>query len=202
MPDLDKALADIAAMREQIARGTEFRGYGPVTVAATAMLALAAGAAQALWLPQPADHVFAYVVLWVAVAAAAVALIGVEMVARTRRLHRGLADAMLYAAVEQFIPAGVAGALVTVVLYRFAPASLWMLPGLWQIMFSLGLFAAARGLPRPMFAAAVWYLAAGLANLAFADPFSPFAMALPFAAGQAFIAVVLYRNIGADDGES
>ena len=202
MQDLDKALSDISAMRTQIARGTEFRGYGPVTVAATAVLALAAGAAQAWLVPQ--NDVFAYLALWVAAAAASVALIGVEMVARTRRIHRGLADEMLYAAVDQFIPAGVAGVLVTFVLYRFAPEALWMLPGLWQIMFSLGLFASCRALPRAMFAAAVWYLAAGLANLAFAgaQPFSPWAMALPFALGQALIAVVLYRNLGAPDGEN
>src|SRR5262245_66032271 len=90
------------------------------------------------------------------------------MVARTRRIQSGLADEMIHAATEQFIPAGVAGVLLTVVLYRYAPASLWMLPGLWQIVFSLGLFASCRSLPRPMFAAALWYLASGLACLAFA----------------------------------
>ena len=35
MRDLDKALADITAIRSQMARGAEFRGYGPATVAAT-----------------------------------------------------------------------------------------------------------------------------------------------------------------------
>jgi len=42
MRDLDKALADITAMRAQMARGTEFQGYGPITVAATCVLALLA----------------------------------------------------------------------------------------------------------------------------------------------------------------
>ena len=40
MRDLDKALADITAIRSQMARGAEFRGYGPATVAATAALAV------------------------------------------------------------------------------------------------------------------------------------------------------------------
>ncbi len=98
---------------------------------------------------------------------------------------------MIHAATEQFIPAGVAGVLLTVVLYRFAPQSLWMLPGLWQIVFSLGLFASCRSLPRAMFAAGVWYLAAGLASLAFANgahAFSPYAMAVPYGVGQFYIA--------------
>ena len=49
MKDLDKALADITAIRSQMARGTEFRGYGPITVAATGLLAMLAAAIQALW---------------------------------------------------------------------------------------------------------------------------------------------------------
>jgi hypothetical protein len=205
MRDLDKALADITAIRSQMARGAEFRGYGPATVAATGALAVVAAVVQALWLPDPAADVLAYLALWLATATLSVVLIGIEMVARTRRIHTGLADEMIHAATEQFLPAGVAGVLLTVVLYRFAPASLWMLPGLWQIVFSLGLFAACRSLPRPMFAAAVWYLAAGLASLAFANgahAFSPYAMAVPYGIGQLTIAAVLHLTVGARDAEA
>ena len=205
MRDLDKALADITAIRSQMARGAEFRGYGPMTVAATGGLALVAAVIQALALPDPAADPFPYLALWVTTAAVSAILIGIEMVARTRRIHSGLADEMIHAATEQFIPAGVAGVLLTFVLYRFAPQSLWMLPGLWQIVFSLGLFASCRSLPRPMFAAALWYLATGLASLAFANgahAFSPYAMAVPYSVGQLYIAVVLYRAVGATDAES
>jgi len=204
MQDLDRALADITAIRSQMARGALFCGYGPVTVAATGVLAVLAGGVQALWLPDPASDVASYLALWIATATIATILIGGEMVARTRRIHSGLADEMLRAATEQFIPAGVTGALLTFVLYRFAPQCLWMLPGLWQIAYSLGLFASCRLLPRAMFAAAVWYLAAGLACLAFvsgAHAFSPWAMTVPFGIGQLFIAAVLYRSSGEADAE-
>jgi len=199
MIDLDKALADITAIRSQMARGAEFRGYGPATVAATAGLAVGAAVLQSMWLPTPAANPFAYAMLWGATAVVCFTLIGIEMVARTRRIHSGLADEMIHAATEQFIPAGVAGLLLTVVLFQYAPQTLWMLPGLWQIVFSLGLFASCRLLPRPMFAAAVWYLAAGLGCLAFANgahAFSPYAMAIPYGIGQLLIAVVLYRGNG------
>jgi hypothetical protein len=203
MKDLERALADITAIRSQMARGTQFRGYGPVTVAATGLLALLAATLQALYLPDPAAGKLAYLVLWTGMAALAVILTAAEMVARTRRVHGGLADEMLYAAAEQYIPAGVAGTLITVVLYRYAPGSLWMLPGLWQIIFSLGVFASARSLPRGMFAVGVWYLAAGLAVLATSTsaPFSPLAMAIPFGIGQFLMAFVLYRATGGHDGE-
>jgi hypothetical protein len=205
MRELERALADITAIRSQMARGAEFRGYGPMTVAATGVLAISAAVVQALWLPDPAADPLAYLALWVAIAAVSVVLIGIEMVARTRRIHSGLADEMIHAATEQFIPAGVAGLLLTVVLFRFAPQSVWMLPGLWQIVFSLGLFASCRSLPRPMFVAAVWYLAAGLASLAFANDahaLSPYAMAVPFGVGQLLVAIVLFRCSGAQDGEA
>jgi len=204
MRDLERALADITAIRSQMAQGALFCGYGPVTVAATALLALVAAGIQTLWIPNPASDIVSYLALWIATASISVILIGIEMVARTRRIHTGLADEMLRAATEQFIPAGVTGALLTVVLFRFAPQSVWMLPGLWQIAYSLGLFASCRSLPRPMFAAAVWYLTTGLAGIAFANEahaFSPWAMAVPFGIGQLFIAAVLYRSIGEVEGE-
>jgi hypothetical protein len=83
------------------------------------------------------------------------------------------------------------------VLYRVGTDVLWMLPGLWQIIFSLGFLASCRVLPRAMFAVGAWYLAAGLASLAFANAehaFSPWAMALPFGLGQLMMAGILYRS--------
>ena len=204
MRDLDKALADITAIRSQMAQGALFSGYGPVTVAATAVLAIAEGGIQAFWLPDPGSDVVSYLTLWTVTAVISVILIGIEMVARTRRIHTGFADEMLRAATEQFIPAGVAGAMLTFVLYRFAPHELWMLPGLWQIAYSLGLFASCRSLPRPMFAVGVWYLAAGLATIALTvdtSHLSPWAMALPFGLGQFLMAAILRFSGGDENGQ-
>ena len=203
MKDLERALADITAIRNQMARGTQFRGYGPVTVAATGLLALLAAVLQALNLPDPLANPLAYLALWVGMAILAVILATAEMVARTRRVHGGLADEMLYAAAEQYIPAGVAGTMTTVVIYCYAPQALVLLPGLWQIFFSLGVFASRRSLPRGMFAVGIWYLAAGLGALALssAAPLAPLVMAVPFGIGQFMMAYVLYRATGVHDGE-
>src|SRR5580692_10330630 len=104
MRELERALADITAIRSQMARGAEFRGYGPMTIAATGLLAGAAAVIQVFWLPDPKADLFDYLVLWVSTAALSAGLIGVEMVARSRRIHAGLADEMIHAATEQFIP--------------------------------------------------------------------------------------------------
>ena len=49
MNDLYKALGDISSIRRQMASTTEFRGYGPATLATTGLFAILAAAAQALW---------------------------------------------------------------------------------------------------------------------------------------------------------
>jgi hypothetical protein len=193
MNDLHKALGDISSIRRQVAHSTEFRGYGPATLAGTGVLAVAAAGAQALWLPDPANHVPAYLGIWIWTAVLSAALIGTEMYARTRRVHSGMADAMLRVAVEQFLPSAGAGALVTVVLVRYVPAALWMLPGLWQVIFSLGVFSSCRFLPRPMVAAGAWYLLTGLTSISLADSraLSPWAMGIPYGAGQMLVAGIL-----------
>src|SRR5262249_31537200 len=199
MSDLDKALAEIGQIRSQIARGTEFRGYGPSTVAATGVLALIAALGQAQLIDDPVGRIAAYLALWVATAAASAIIIAVEAVTRSRRIHSGLAQEMIQSAVEQFLPALVAGVLLTAVLLRFAPETVWMLPGLWQIMFGLGVFASCRFLPRPMFAVGVWYLAAGLACLAIESlhqSLSPWSMGIPFGVGQLLVAFILQYNYG------
>jgi hypothetical protein len=143
------------------------------------------------------------VALWATTAIASTIIVGIEVVTRSRRVHSGLADEMILAAAEQLLPAMVTGALLTFVLMRFAPESLWMLPGLWQIVLSLGAFASCRSLPPPLFAVGVWYLATGLACLAFASgehAFSPWAMGLPFGIGQFLTAALIYL-IGVPDGQ-
>lgn len=194
MPDLDRALADISEIRSQLARGSQFRGYGAATLAMTGVLAALAAAAQAYWLPDSAQRPLAYILLWTGTATVSVLIIGMETIGRTRRMHSGMAQEMILSAVEQFLPAGLAGVLLTAVLLRFIPESLWMLPGLWQVVFALGVFASCRFLPRPMLMVGAWYLATALVCLVRArgaEAFSPWAMGAPFGIGQLLVAAVL-----------
>lgn len=204
MQDFRKALADIDAIKGQVARATQFRGYGPATVALTGVVALLAAGMQALWLDQPGERLTAYLAIWVSAAVISAVLIGAEAITRSRRLHSALADEMIYAAIEQLIPPAVAGTLLTFVLVRFAPGNVWMLPGLWQILFSLGVFASCRLLPKLLFVVGAWYLASGLVCIAIGaggTALSPWAMGIPFGLGQLIAAGILYATLGGLDGE-
>jgi hypothetical protein len=204
MRDLDKALDDILAIRSQLAAGTAFRGYGPATVAATGGIALLTAVLQSQWLADPSAQPLTFLASWTAAALLSAILVWIEMRARSLRHHSGLADAMIYQAVEQFLPAGAAGLLLALMLWKFAPEALWMLPGLWQLLVSLGIFASVRSLPRTVAFAGAWYFIAGFAVLLFASQthaLSPWTMGLPFAVGQLLMAALLHFASGDEDAE-
>ena len=126
------------------------------------------------------------------------------MYTRTRRMHSGLSDEMIRMAVEQFLPAVGAGVLITIALVCFVPAVLWMLPGLWQVIFSLGIFSSCRFLPRPMIAAAAWYLVSGLVCIVLGDSraLAPWTMGLAYGAGQLLVAGILFVATPEDADEN
>lgn len=194
MADLYKALAQIQAIRGQVARGSEFRGYGPETVAATGLLAMGAALLQAVALKNPTLNMPGYLALWITTAAVAVLVTGFQTITRTRRVHSGLARQMMMSAAESFLPAILAGVLVTLALLRSAPQELWMLPGLWEIFYGLGIFASCRFLPRQMFAVGAWFLATGALCVVAGrgdHALSAWEMGFPFGIGQLLIAAVL-----------
>jgi hypothetical protein len=187
-----------------MARSTEFRGYGPATLAGTAAFAVIAAGVQSVWVSDPANHIGSYLSIWIWTAFLSAILIAIQMHTRTRRIHSGLADEMIRMAVEQFLPSGVAGFFLTIVLVRFAPSAQWMLPGLWQIVFSLGVFSSCRFLPRPMLAAGAWYLLTGLLCVTLGETraLSPWAMGISFGAGQLVVAGILLFTAEEAENES
>jgi uncharacterized membrane protein (DUF485 family) len=164
------------------------------------VLALLVAAVQTQWMANPAKPDLAmWLGVWVGTAAVALCLTGIETLVRARRVHVGFAREMIQSAVTQFLPAVMVGFLLTAVMVRMAADECWMLPGLWELIFSLGVFASCRFLPRQMFAVGVWYLAAGLFCLTAASAtrvLSPWAMGIPFGVGQLMVAAVLQFGYG------
>jgi hypothetical protein len=203
--DLHQALQQLSAIRTQVARDTQFRGYGPASIAASGFLALAVAAVQSRITHDGRDFL-PFLFVWVGTAAIAIGLTASETIGRARRVHHGLANEMILLAAEQFLPALVVGVLLTGVLVGAAPQQLWMLPGLWQLLFSLGVFASCRFLPRQTIAVGVWYLVAGLTCIVVQSAtktFSPWTMGIPFGVGQLLVAAVLRFGFGkaSDDAQ-
>jgi hypothetical protein len=203
--ELREALTQISEIRRQVARTEVFRGYRAMPVAFSGLLALATAGFQAMWVPDPRETPAVYLTLWLSAAAVSALAAGIEMALRCLRSTGTLSWDLTWLAVEQFLPCLVAGGLLTFVLAGFIPDNLWMLPGLWQILFSLGIFASYRLLPRSTFGVAVFYMAAGVCTLALAQgdwAYSPWAMGIPFGVGQFYAAAVLYWTLERTHGES
>ena len=192
MSELHRALAEIKHIRSQVARDTQFRGYGPASVAASGVLALVVAALQSHWVRNETDF-REFAAVWIATALLSLTMVAIQTMFRARRVHCGLATEMVLAAVEQFLPALVVGTLLTAVVLGAAPREAWMLPGLWQLLFSLGVFASCRFLPRFTFAVGVWYLVSGLTTLivqAESPALLPWTMGIAFGVGQLLVAAV------------
>jgi hypothetical protein len=199
--ELREALTQITEIRLQLARTEVFRGYRAMPVAFTGAVALFAALIQSATIEEPSLQIESYLTLWIGAAVVSVLAAGVEMLMRARDAALSLGRAQTWLAYEQFLPSVVAGALVTVVVVRVSPEKVRMLPGLWQIFYSLGIFASCRLLPKPTFWVAVFFLGTGLAVLALAQgesALSPWAMGLPFGVGQSLAAAVLYFTLERD----
>lgn len=195
---LDDAMSQISEIRNQVAKTETFRGYRALTVAGSGVIGVAFACIQANQVPVPRNHPLDFVAVWVAAAVLSVVLVGVELVydctvaASPRRRRQTLV------AVQQFVPCLVAGALLTGLLARHSLENVWMLPGLWAMLFSLGVFASCRLLPPLMAIAGVYYLLAGCLCLAWASQEKttpPWMMGGTFGGGQLLTAALLYWSL-------
>jgi hypothetical protein len=193
---LREALLQIAEIRQQMARSQVFRGYRSITTAITGVIALLAALVQMLLVPDPRHHVTSYLIIWGAAAVVSILVVACELILWCRRGASAMQNEITLLAVEQFIPCLVAGALATLVIARFAFNIVWILPGLWAVLFSLGVFASRRLLPRGAAGVAGFYMLAGLWLLTRGhDAMGPWCMGITFSVGQFLTAIILYWNL-------
>jgi hypothetical protein len=152
------ALAQLEHIQDQLTRGEVYRGFRVPAVALVGCVGFLAAAGQS-WVVPPGDP-GAFVWYWSAVGAAG-ALVGFGAAVRSylfreddferRRTRRVLG---------QFMPCVLAGGLLTVALARtegFVP----LLPGVWAVVFGLGVVAVRPHLPRAVGYVGVGYVLTG-----------------------------------------
>jgi hypothetical protein len=107
-----------------------------------------------------------------------------------------MADRMLGTTLNRFLPVATAGAILGIVVLFRLPEHCRLLPGIWQLLMGVGIFAVLSNLPRQMIVAAVFYFGAGTLSLLLSGtqgPVTAALMALPFGLGQLLVAAILYR---------
>ncbi|QDU18444.1 hypothetical protein [Urbifossiella limnaea] len=154
------AIDRLGLIHDQLARAEVYPGFRPPAVALVGALGLLAAAAQPL---APVG----FVAYWLGVAGVG-GVIGFAAAARSyaheeddlerRRTRRVMA---------QFLPCLLAGGAVTVGVARADAVQL--LPGLWALLFGLGVVAARPHLPAAVWFVGAGYVAVGAALMATAD---------------------------------
>lgn len=196
MTEIERALIDIAEVRERLAMTQRFKGYSGVAAAASGVFALVAGVIQALMVPLPQTPMEGrqYFAIWlVCCAGAAIVNYGAiahwfvsDASARDRWQTRTVGLAIL--------PALVLGAALSFALLQGGHIA--YLPGIWFGCYGVGLFASRTMIPRGATVVAALFMFAGIGLL-----FTPASIALSwwvlplgFGLGQIAIGVMLLRE--------
>jgi len=196
MTELERALVDIAEVRERLAMTQRFKGYSGVAAAASGFFALAAGVLQALLVPVPQTIAQGreYFAIWL-VCCAAAAIVNYGAIAHWFVSDESARDRWQTRTVGlAILPALVLGAALSFALLQDGHFA--YLPGIWYGCYGVGLFASRTMIPRGAVAIASCFMLAGIALL-FTPPAIGLAwwvLPLGFGAGQIGIGALLLRE--------
>lgn len=197
MMEVRDALDQLDRIHDHLTRAEVYRGFRVPAVALVGCLGLVAAAAQRWALPTADAPAFA--VYWSAVGSIGV-LIGFAAAVRSylfreddferRRTRRVMG---------QFLPCVLAGALLTVALAR-TDAFVALLPGVWAVVFGLGVVAVRPHLPPAVGLVGVGYVLVGGLLLAWQPAeLSGWSVGGVFGAGHLVTALVLRAAAGGCD---
>jgi hypothetical protein len=193
--DVSRALDQIAEIHQQIAKAEIYRGYRSLPVAASALIGIGAAAVQPRAVGQ---EPLRFLVYWLVVAACAGAIGASEIVFNHIAREDETGRRRTRQVVGQFLPAIAAGAAVGLCFTHVFPSGVVLLPGIWAVLFGLGVFASRPYLPRASGWIALYYLIAGILLLWSADgpgALSGWRVGGTFGAGQLLAALVLWWNL-------
>ena len=196
MRDLERALLDIAEVRERLATTQTFKGYSGLAAAISGVLALVAGGVQAFLVPNVLDTHGAriYFAIWLVCCVASI-IVNYGAIAHWFASDASARDRWQTRTVGlSILPALVLGGALSAILLRVGHVEL--LPGAWYGCYGVGLFASRTMIPRAVVPLAVAFVVSGCALL-----FAPAAltlqwwiMPLGFGAAQLFIGYAIYRD--------
>jgi len=194
--ELERALADIAEVRERLAGVQRFRGYSAGAAILSGFFALAAGILQAILVPsvQTAAEGRVYFAIWFVCCAASMA-VNYGAIAHWYLNDASARERWQTASVGfSILPALVVGAAIAFALLRLNAIAL--VPAVWYACYGVGLFASRTTIPRRVVPLAVAFIAAGIALL-FTAPHIALAwwiMAAGFGGGQIAIGLAVAKD--------
>ena len=208
--NIHRALSDIAEIRAQLDRTETYRGFRSLAVGVSVLVLFAGAWAESRWVGAGAEQIDRYLTIWFCVALLSAVIAGCEMMVRVRISGNQMVAKMHGSLVRHILPSLLVGFVVTLLIGAHAhevaeggevsvsASLLWALPGLWSMIYSLGLFNCRRDLPASAVWVAVYLLVVGATLLAhnwFTRELNGWQMLVSFGVGQAALGFVLFWNL-------
>jgi hypothetical protein len=192
--DVSQALEQLNEIHHHLGRSEIYRGYRSKTLGLMGLVGFAGAAFLQFGWSQAAN--LERVGFWVAVAALNLAIAAWEILGDYGDLRSDHQRRTTKRTVGQFLPTLCGGTLLTMVFVS-KDANLELLPGIWSLMFSLGIFASRPYLPRGVGWVGAFFLAAGALLLGFSESalVQPWYVGGVFGVGQLLLAYVMYQNL-------
>ena len=184
---IDKALEQISEIHEHLAKSQMYRGYRAVPAVLSGILAIVAAWIQPFIASGVDPRVF--VLYWTLVAVAAFLIIGGRVIYGYLREEDPHVRRRTATVVGQLAPSLAVGLILTLAFLVPEDRSLIsFLPGIWALLYGLGLSASKPFLPRMMGWVALFYILCGCVLLRRAVDLdlvslSPWEIGIPFGIG-------------------
>src|SRR5215469_14164314 len=195
--EVERALADLAEVRDRLAECQQFKGYSGPAAAASGAIALVAGLAQFVFVPHPAtaSDERTYLYVWFACLAAALILNYGAIAVWYSRTGAAQERVRARSAGVALLPAIVLGAVL--ILALILHGIIWMLPGVWYASYAVGLYASRALVPKGALPLAAAFGIIGAVLLLTPNAAMPLAwwiMPVGFGFGQIYIGWLLTRE--------
>ncbi|MFT3880848.1 MAG: hypothetical protein QM703_14450 [Gemmatales bacterium] len=195
MTHLTEALHSLSEIHAHLARGEVYQGVKARPVMLSGLIGITAAFVQLRVIANGDVHGFVW--YWL-LAAVVCALAGASGAILSYFLEEDeLARRRTRIVVGQLLPSLAVGAFLTLALLPVIDRCIGLLPGVWAMLYALGLFSIRPYLPRATGWVGLYFVVAGtllVSLLPLAVVPSPWSIALVFATGQFGLALVLHRN--------
>lgn len=194
--EISKAVNQISEIHKHLAKSEIFYGYKPKTLLIVGIIAFLIAAIQTWWIIPVSNIIF--LVQWLVTGTIIAIIIGGNIIYNYLKSGSNFEIHQMSKVFLQFVPNMIAGFIITGVMLLLESSAIVFLPGIWAILFSLGIFSMRPYLPRMVGYVALFYLIAGAVLLYIVRynlSFSPWGMGLTFGTGHIFASLILRLNI-------
>jgi hypothetical protein len=195
--EVRQAIADLAEVRNRLAKIQRFDGYSGNAAIASGFAAIVAGAIQFSLVPHPAgasQHA-TYLTIWMTCLGVALAINYGAILAWRARNRGAQARVQIRTVGMTILPAIATGGIVTAALVERHVVEL--LPGVWCTTYALGLFASRAMVPRDVTFVAAGFAAFGAVLLLVSGvgPLDWWVMPAAFGLGQIAIGAIVRNEV-------